>query len=218
MVFRIKICGVTTVEDARIAVDAGADAIGLNFFRGSKRFVSADLAAEIAHQIPAGVQRVGVFVNADSDAIHQVAADVGLDLIQLHGDEPPTMLDELSSLRVVRAFRCKAGLTPLRHYLDACTAQPVAILVDAYDPTSYGGTGQTLHWPDLVNSSDLFGELPLILAGGLTPSNVLTAIEVARPDGVDTAGGVEKGQQPRKDPGRCRAFVAAAKQGFRAIG
>ena len=214
MVFRVKICGVKTVEDAQIATEAGADAIGLNFFEGSPRFVSATAAAKIAAQAPPNVQRIGVFVNASTDTIRRTVNESALDFVQLHGDEPPRFLAELAGLKIIRAFRCKNGLAPVRDYLDECTDLPAAVLIDAYEPGSYGGTGKTVHWPDLLTAREFIGDLPLILAGGLTQSNVRIAIQTARPNGVDTASGVEKDQHCRKDAALCRAFVAEANRGF----
>ena len=136
--------------------------------------------------------------------------------MQLHGDEPPEVFDELAATHsVIRAFRCQDSLAPIREYLDKCLALPVAVLVDAYDPDEYGGTGKTLHWPDIASASDYVGQIPLILAGGLTPSNVARAIQVARPHGVDVASGVEVAPG-RKDDEKCRVFIDSARAAFSA--
>lgn len=210
MTFRIKICGVTTAEDAKLVADAGADAIGLNFYEKSKRYVDAATAARIVKDLPRNVKRVGVFVNASSESVRQIASEVGLDVVQLHGDEPPEFLSTLEGLPIIRAFRCEGDLAPVHAYLAACTRKPIAVLVDAYDPTAYGGTGKTLHWPDLAGVK-FEGEIPLLLAGGLTPDNVALAIEQARPHGVDTASGVEADSAVRKSAQLCEAFVNSAK-------
>ena len=124
-------------------------------------------------------------------------------------------MSELDQLRIIRAFRCKDGLAPIRDYLAQCEKSPVAVLVDAYDPNEFGGTGKTLHWPDLANASEFIGDLPLILAGGLTPANVAQAIQLARPHGVDTASGVESAPGA-KHAELSRDFVAAANRAFSA--
>ena len=221
MPFKTKICGVTTPEDAAMVSATEVDAIGLNFFEKSKRFVAETDAIEIVKQIPLSVKRVGVFVNASCESIYQIAKAVELDFVQLHGDEPPDFLSKLNDfdsteLQVIRAFRCKAGLEPVRDYLDACEHKPIAVLVDAYDPDEYGGTGKTIAWPDIATAAKFVGDLPLILAGGLTPANVSTAIQQASPYGVDTASGVEKTPQIAKDASLCRAFVKAANASFSA--
>lgn len=214
MSFQVKICGVTTPEDASMIADAGADAIGLNFYEKSSRYVDAKTAAGIVEHLSGSVKRVGVFVNASSESIRSIADEVDLDFVQLHGDEPPAFLAELEGLSIIRAFRCEQGLSPVREYLAGCSKLPIAVLVDAYDPNEYGGTGKTLHWPDLKNASDFVGELPLILAGGLTPLNVADAIRRAAPQGVDTASGVEKKPHVRKSEDLCRAFIQSAKSAF----
>ena len=199
-----------------MVADAGVQAIGLNFFAGSKRYVSPTSAIQVVQGLPSHVKRVGVFVNAPIDEIRQIAGLVKLDFVQLHGDEPPEFLAELADLQVIRAFRCAGHLDPVAEYLSHCTTPISAVLLDAYDPAEYGGTGKTLSWPDLANAKRFVGEVPFILAGGLTPQNVATAIEQANPFGVDTASGVEKKAHRQKDETLCRAFVAAAQAAFSA--
>jgi phosphoribosylanthranilate isomerase len=213
--FRIKICGITTVEDAALAVEAGADAIGLNFYEQSPRCVTPARAGEIAAAVPEGVDLVGVFVNASLDEMATTADQLQLDLIQLHGDEPPDRVMELAGRKVIRAFRCRSKeFDPILKYLDTCEQlghTPVAALVDAYEPGRYGGTGQTLDWSDVRRLGVLLGGMELVLAGGLNPSNVGGAVLQARPSAVDVASGVEA-SPGRKDPAMVRAFVHAARQ------
>ena len=216
MLFRTKICGVTNGEDAKMVADAGVDAVGLNFYGKSKRFVDTATAVEIVKHLPETVKRVGVFVNASFDAIHKIADAVALDYVQLHGDEPPEFLDQIKT-PVIRAFRCMDGLAPVAEYLATCKRKPVAVLVDAYDPDEYGGTGKSLHWPDLRGTAKYIGDLPLIVAGGLTPSNVARAILDARPFGVDTASGVERDDPRRKQAKLSKDFVTTAKSAFDAL-
>lgn len=195
--------------------DVGVDAVGLNFFERSKRYVDDAAASKIVACLPRGVLRVGVFVNASSDTIRQTAQAHSLDVIQLHGDEPPEFLDQLSEFRILRAFRCESSLSPVNDYLNQCKTLPEAMLVDAYDPQEYGGTGKTLNWPDVAKAEEFSQGLPVILAGGLAPENIAEAIRMAQPQGVDVASGVEVSGQPRrKDREQCEAFVKAAKAAF----
>ena len=214
--FRIKICGITSVEDALLAAEAGADAIGLNFYDKSPRYVTAEKAKEISDALPAGVAKVGVFVNSLPKGIIATVNRVGLTAVQLHGDEGPDFLAGLGKLPVIKAFRCKEStLDSVKAFLDLCgeSSQPIAVLLDAHAPGNYGGTGQILDWAGLARERNKLLGLPLILAGGLTSQNVAEAISLARPDAVDTASGVESAPG-KKDPEKVRPFVAAAKAGL----
>jgi phosphoribosylanthranilate isomerase len=212
--FQVKICGITRVKDALAAAAAGADAIGLNFYAGSQRHLGEEAAGEIVAQLPAGVLPVGVFVNAQARDVCRLFDELQLGLIQLHGDEPPEFLTQLGGLPVMRALRMgKEGWTPLVRYLDRCrelACLPRMVLVDAFQSGQYGGTGQTADWSMLVQWRSRFPELPLVLAGGLTPENVAQAVEAVKPAAVDTASGVE--QDPGiKDPALIAAFVRNAR-------
>lgn len=212
-VFRIKICGITSVEDALLAAEAGADAIGINFYERSPRYVTTERAKEICEALPKGVAKVGVFVNSLPKGILAIAERVGLSAVQLHGDERPEFLASLGNMPVIKAFRCREStLNSVRAFLKLCPAatHPVAVLVDAHAPGTYGGTGQVLDWPRLREEKENLSGLPLILAGGLTPENVAEAIRIAQPDAVDTASGVETSPGV-KDPAKVRDFVTAAK-------
>jgi phosphoribosylanthranilate isomerase len=216
--FHIKICGITSVDDAQVAARAGADAIGLNFWPQSKRHVRPKSAREISAALPSGVARVGVFVNATAEDIASIADQVGLDWIQLHGDESFELLAKLPPrLPILRAFRCaEAGLLPLQHYLLESRGHgrgPDAVLIDADAAGEFGGTGRRADWMRIAQERSLLGELPLILAGGLTPLNVAAAIDAVRPDGVDVASGVEC-RPGIKDPALVEQFVAAARAGL----
>lgn len=212
--FRIKICGVTNVDDARLAAEAGADAIGLNFYRPSPRSVSIDVACEIADSLPEGIVRVGVFVNATADEIDAVCERVVLDCLQLHGDEPPEFVAGITRLPVIRAF-CLGddGAAPVTAYLAKCWelgALPSMVLVDAHRPGHFGGTGSTADWSTAREMRDTPGVPPLVLAGGLTEDNVAEAVATVRPHAVDTASGVES-EPGRKDPLLVRGFVEQAR-------
>ncbi|MBX3433538.1 MAG: phosphoribosylanthranilate isomerase [Pirellulales bacterium] len=214
--FRIKICGVTTVADARVAVDAGADAIGLNFYPRSSRCVSLEQAREIAVAVGADALVVGVFVNESPQAIANVAAEVGLHALQLHGDEPAPSLAALPSLPLVRARRMgDGGLAELAADLAACRAAgrvPAALLVDAPAVAGqYGGGGEPFAWERIADRGEEFAGVPVILAGGLRPENVAQAVLAARPDGVDVASGVES-SPGRKNAELVRQFIETARQ------
>ncbi len=213
-IFRVKICGITNARDAKNAATVGADAIGFNFYPHSRRYVQPLRAAEIAQTLPDSLQKVGVFVNASIDTILTVADQVGLDAIQLHGDEPAELLQQLSSRMVIRAFRCAAGsISEIRRYLDRCGllhAAPAAVLLDACQPRQYGGTGQIADWKSARQIVTELVDTPCLLAGGLTRENVARAIAAVGPTAVDVAGGVEI-RPGQKDLEKMRGFVKAAR-------
>jgi phosphoribosylanthranilate isomerase len=217
-VFKVKICGVRRVEDLPHIAAAGADAVGLNFYPGSKRHLIGDEAEAIAAAVPDGLARVGVFVNASTEEMFAAVERYGLDYLQLHGDERPDQLPELSTIPVIKAFRFgPEGWTPIEEYIAQCKgngAQPAAILIDAPGTGgSYGGTGTPANWQRLADWREHI-DLPLILAGGLTPENVATAIELVKPSAVDTATGVEA-SDGFKDATETRSFVESARSALR---
>lgn len=199
---RVKICGITSLEDALVAVEAGADALGFVFHDDSPRHVTPDEAAGIIAALPPFIQTVGLFVNRPIEYVKDTAARCRIDLVQLHGDEPPEFCDAVER-RVIKAFRVQdiTSLDSIRNYRVA------AHLLDAYSPTAYGGTGLTFNW-DIATVAREFG--PVILAGGLTPDNVRDAIETVQPYAVDVSGGVESAPG-RKDPEKVREFIRRAK-------
>jgi phosphoribosylanthranilate isomerase len=216
--FRIKICGVTNLDDARAAVDASADALGFNFYRLSKRFIELDVARQIADVVPARVAKVGVFVNHSIREIQDAVESVRPSYIQLHGDEPAELLSDLpAEIKIIRAYRCGTeGLKPLASYLEKCRTlvrTPDAILLDADAAGAFGGTGQAADWSLISDQRAVLGDVPLILAGGLTPANVGRAIAAVRPDAVDVASGVER--QPRsKDRELMKRFIETTREAF----
>uniref|UniRef100_A0A831UEB1 N-(5'-phosphoribosyl)anthranilate isomerase n=1 Tax=Geobacter metallireducens TaxID=28232 RepID=A0A831UEB1_GEOME len=199
---RVKICGITSLEDALMAVEAGADALGFVFHNESPRHVPPDVAAGIIAALPPFIHTVGLFVNRPLEFVNVTAARCRLDLVQLHGDEPPEFCDAVER-RVIKAFRVQdiTSLDPIRHYRVA------AHLLDAYSPTAYGGTGLTFNW-DIAAAARDFG--PVILAGGLTPDNVREAVEAVQPYAVDVSGGVES-SPGKKDGAKVREFIRRAK-------
>ncbi len=195
---RVKICGIKRLEDALAAVDAGADAIGLNFWRPGRRYVPPEVARAIARALPPFVTRVGEFADEDPDTIREIAALCGLDALQLHGSESPEFCRQFDR-PVVKAIKVRGpeSVTGLGRY------QVAAFLLDAHVPGEMGGTGRAFDW-GLVARAQEAG--PVILSGGLTPENVGDAIQAAKPYAVDVATGVETAGH--KDPAKIRAFVA----------
>lgn len=215
--FRIKICGVTRPGDAAHAVACGAEAIGINFHRGSPRFVPEEVAREIVQAIGDRAEIVGVFVNESPGAIVDLCGRLGIRRVQLHGDEPPG-----DALRIP-LWRMKAVHAQRTPDLRALLAYPCeAFLFDAGGKGAYGGTGRELAWAELAERfpgvvggpGSVRTGRPWILAGGLTPENVERAIVAARPFGVDAASGVES-SPGKKDPGKVASFIERAKAGFR---
>jgi phosphoribosylanthranilate isomerase len=204
----VKICGITKPEDALCAVEAGADALGFVFWHMSPRKVEPARAAEIARALPRSVLRIGVFVDTPGDEMARIADEVGLDMLQLHGEEPPEALAGLPR-RVIKAVRVGKGFKTEEALRYAGLA--AGILVDTRLPGETqlpGGTGVPFDW-SLV--AGLARSVPfLMLAGGLGPHNVAQAIRAVRPHAVDVSSGVE-GLPGRKDPEKIRAFVAAAR-------
>lgn len=211
--FRVKICGVTNVEDAVAAAAAGADAVGLNFYARSRRYLDPRRAEAVAAALPVGVVRVGLFVNAVPDFIRMLAAKLRLQAIQLHGDETVAQLAELADLPLIKAFPChQHAHAVITDYMAECRRQGVSlrmILLDAAVAGQYGGTGQTADWGTAAALAADRSLPPVVLAGGLSATNVRQAIELVRPAAVDTAGGVELAPGV-KDRAAMEAFVAAA--------
>ncbi|ROH88561.1 phosphoribosylanthranilate isomerase [Pseudomethylobacillus aquaticus] len=196
---RVKICGITRVEDALAAVAAGADAIGLVFYAPSPRCVSVERAAEIAAAIPAFVSVVGLFVDASRDQVEQVLQAVPLDLLQFHGEEPPDYCRQFAR-PYIKAVAVREGTNLLQYAADYHDAR--GLLLDTYHAAMPGGTGQVFDWG--LIPADL--ARPVILAGGLQADNVAQAIAQVRPYAVDVSGGVEQ-SKGIKDAARMAAFM-----------
>ena len=194
---KLKICGITSAEDARAAVESGAEYLGFNFYRPSPRYVTPAAARAIVATLPAGAQAVGIFVNEARPAdVTQIMAESGVGLAQLHGDEDPAYCEAVGAGRVIKALRIGDDFDP-RRVLDYPAA---AVLLDAYDPKLYGGTGRAANWEVAHQAARL---ARVFLAGGLTPGNVKAAIGAVAPYAVDINSGVESAPG-RKDHDQLR--------------
>ena len=200
---RVKICGITKLEDAKLAVELGAHAIGLNFYPQSPRSISPAAAADLVDRLPPYVSAVGVFVNWEPEPVVALCRALHLTAAQLHGDETPAVADAIAEhLQVIQALRLGQG-SPAPAYAKFRSA--AAFLIDAAQPGQYGGTGTTANW-HLARVAAQSNRV--ILAGGLSPENVGEAIRVVRHYAVDVTSGVEA-RPGRKDPAKLRAFFDA---------
>lgn len=208
----VKICGLTSLEDARAALDAGADLLGFTFYPPSPRYITPERCAEIVQALrtdalrftPHAPRLIGLFVNAPTDDVAAVLERCGLDLAQLHGDEGPDVLRALGG-KAYKAFRGNGQAHAA--FAEVGPGAP-AFLVDAVVAGKFGGTGKTGDWE---GAAALARDYPLLLAGGLTPDNVADAIARVRPWGVDVASGVEA-TPGKKDHAKVKAFVENAKK------
>jgi len=199
---RVKICGITNLEDAQQAISLGADALGFNFYKCSPRYLEPSKAKLIIEALPPLVSLVCIFVDEFSpDRILSIAHAIGIGSVQLHGSEAPEYVKRVSELRVIKAFRVVDDFD-----LNQMAAYSVgAYLLDGFDPKVRGGTGKTFDWTLIRNASR-----HIVVAGGLDASNVAMAISTARPWGVDACSRLESAPG-RKDHAKVAAFVAAAR-------
>ena len=203
---KVKICGITNAEDAAVAVDAGADALGFVFYRKSPRYIEPTLARQIVMGLPPLVIPVGVFVDEEQQVVRNIMDDCGLALAQLHGNESATYCRELGRT-VLKALRIKDRSTFLALAEFRGRAGVRGFVLDAYSDQAYGGTGQVIDWQ---LAAEVAKAANMLLAGGLTPGNVEKAIQAVRPYGVDVSSGVELAPG-KKDHEKIRAFIRAAK-------
>ena len=206
MPIKIKICGITNLEDAEAAVAAGADALGFVFYAQSPRYIEPAVAKRIIAQLPPFVLSIGVFVNHDQESIRNLVDECRLAFAQLHGDETPTFCESLGR-PVLRALRLhdRGSLLALAEYKGRMGVK--GFVVDAYSSEAYGGTGQTVDWS---LAREVAHAAPILLAGGLTPGNVQEAIQHVHPYGVDISSGVEE-HPGKKDHEKIRAFTQAVR-------
>lgn len=203
---RIKICGITSPEDALTAVEAGADALGFVFYKESPRHIFPEEAARIINLLPPFVQAVGLFVNEAPEIVNKISRNCRLGLVQLHGDETPDYCKMIEQ-RVMKAFRIRSltCLDPITDYrLSGC-------LLDAYSPAAFGGTGKRFNW-EIACEAMIRGHR-IVLAGGLTPDNVAEAIRQVKPYAVDVSSGVEVAPG-KKDVDKVREFIRNAKEAY----
>jgi phosphoribosylanthranilate isomerase len=212
----IKICGTTNLDDALLAVDAGADAVGFVFYEKSPRNISVDVAMEIVAKLPNSIEKVGVFVNEPTTKVSSVADEAGLTAVQFHGDEYQNpaqysvrqrALFCLPATDMLRELRNRGGMWTLPEFPNLA-----ALLLDSSTPESRGGTGRKFAWAEASPFVSALGKLhPVVIAGGLTPANVEWAVQFLKPWGVDVVSGVEA-HPGKKDPEKVRAFVKAVRE------
>ena len=205
---KVKICGITDLEDARHAIECGADLLGFNFYDRSPRYISQGAAKDIIAKLKIESRAVGVFVNEKVDRVYDIAISTPINAIQLHGDESPEYVKRLNDwlgLEVIKALRTSDEFDPngIEDYGD------VSILLDAYSLSVYGGSGQVADWE--VSKRIVESGRMVYLAGGLTPENVAQAIDVVRPYAVDVASGVES-SPGKKDPVKVAEFIDAVRR------
>ena len=200
----IKICGITNVSDARAVAEYGADALGFIFYPKSQRYVEPEKAREIIQKLSCKIGKVGVFINHEVREVKEIVQFCGLDLIQLHGDEPPEYCAQFPTSSLIKAVSCRTEeeVLELRSY-------PVAaILMDACDAEHYGGTGKLSDWKLAIRLMEMH---PLILAGGLNEENIRKAIKTVRPQAVDVNSGVEI-SPGKKDPNKIREIIKIVRE------
>jgi phosphoribosylanthranilate isomerase len=198
---RVKICGITNAEDALAAVEYGADAVGFVFFKNSPRHILPEKAFDIISLLPPFVTTVGVFVNEDPRRIQTIIRFTGINVVQLHGNEPPHACSVAK--KVIKAFR----VTKADDLQSVGKYNVAAFLLDSHSPDSFGGTGKTFNW-DIAREAKKFGRI--ILSGGLTAGNVGQAIQHVGPYAVDVSSGVEAAKG-KKDLAKLKAFIAQAR-------
>jgi phosphoribosylanthranilate isomerase len=204
---KVKICGLTNLEDALTATEAGADVLGFILYPKSKRFIKVKDVRKITSELPPFVIKAGVFVNEDPRNVLEILSYAYLDLAQLHGDETPEECEYIGANRVIKVFRLKeiGEVEKIEPYIGKIRA----ILLDTYSKDSYGGTGKTFNWEIAKAVKERF-DIPVILSGGLNPENVAEAIKEVNPYAVDVSSGVET-EPGKKDHKKVKAFVKVAK-------
>ena len=206
MITKVKICGITNLEDAKGAVEAGADFLGFVFYKKSKRYLRPLPAKKIIEKLPKTVLKVGVFVNQTPVEVKKIAEICSLDLLQFHGDESPEYLRSFKAYKTIKAFRVKErfSVAELKRY------RPTLFLFDSFKKEAFGGTGEAFDW-DLLKPLKKM-KTPFLVSGGLTPKNVGELISHIQPFAVDVSSGVEKAPG-KKDKKLIKNFINAVKRG-----
>lgn len=202
---KVKICGITNLEDALECIEAGCDALGFVFYRKSPRYISAEKAARIIRELPAHTLKAGVFVNGQEKATRRIAESCGLDMLQFHGEESPEFCDKFRDFQTIKAFRIKNRIN-LKKILGYRTS---AYLFDTFINSKKGGTGRSFNWALLRHLSGF--HRPIFLSGGLNAGNVAEAINKVRPEWVDVSTSVEL-KPGKKDPKKVKEFIRAVRK------
>jgi phosphoribosylanthranilate isomerase len=201
---KVKICGITNLEDAQAAIDAGADALGFVFYKKSPRYINPKIAQTIIQKLPNHITKIGVFVNAKEKEIKKIARLCKLDMLQFHGSESPQFCGKFNNYKIIKVFRIKDSI----NFKNIVKYNTFAYLFDTYVLSKIGGTGKKFNWGLIRNISSL-GK-PLFLSGGLTEKNVQTAIKIARPAWLDVSSSVEN-KPGVKNKEKIKSFIAAVK-------
>ena len=208
MITKVKICGITNLEDAKGAVEAGADFLGFVFYKKSKRYLRPLPAKKIIEKLPKTVLKVGVFVNQTPVEVKKIAEICSLDLLQFHGDESPDYLKSFKACKTIKAFRLKErfSVTELKRY------RQTLFLFDTFKKEAFGGTGEVFDWRLLLPLKKI--KTPFIVSGGLTPGTVVPLIEKIQPFAVDVSSGVEV-SPGKKDHRLVKSFIGAVRKACR---
>lgn len=202
---KVKICGITNLEDAFAAVIAGTDALGFVFYKKSDRYIAPLKARNICRIIPKHILKFGVFVNAQEKMVKKIAKSCGLDILQFHGDESPEFCRKFKGYKIAKAFRIKDKLD----LKDILRYKTYAYLFDTLQESRFGGTGKSFNWKLLAKERNHIRK-PIFLSGGLTKNNVKEAIKIVRPDWVDVSSSVEL-RPGKKDKNKIKSFIKTVK-------
>jgi len=201
---KVKICGITNLEDALSSIEAGCDALGFVFYKKSSRYISPVQALEIIKKLPDRVVKIGIFANAKEGTIKRIAKFCKLDMLQFHGNESPSFCSRFKKYKIIKAFRIKDKLD----YAKIMKYRPFAYLFDTFVPSTMGGTGEKFDWKLIRHLNHI--EQPVFLSGGLTCANVRQAIRTVRPSWVDVSSSVEY-VPGRKHHKKVKKFIKAVK-------
>jgi len=205
---KVKVCGITNIQDALIAVKEGSGALGFVFYRRSKRYIMPEKARQIIRQLPGNILKVGVFVDAKETSIRNIARLCGLDALQFHGNESPEFCRRFRDYRIIKAFRISQNVD----FGKIAQYKTYAYLFDTYSKSEFGGTGKTFSWRLLEKKGKI--KKPVILSGGLNSRNVVKAIRIINPDWVDVSSSVES-MTGKKDKDKLARFIRAVRKGSR---